>query len=166
MITQSELKKLLHYNPETGIFTKPVSKRSNKSGLTTVVGSKHHSGYLSIKIKNKAYQIHRLAYLYMKGYIPKFVDHINHIRDDNRWINLRAVSKQGNAQNQSMYSSNKSGHTGVNWCKTSNRWKAQISINKKGTHIGHFVDLSDAIAARKAAEVKYGYHENHGLSKS
>jgi len=48
MITQQELKELLHYNPETGIFTWKVSTaRRVSSG--DVAGTKRKDGYIQIK---------------------------------------------------------------------------------------------------------------------
>ncbi|MDR1795422.1 MAG: hypothetical protein LBR25_08520 [Erysipelotrichaceae bacterium] len=50
---------------------------------------------------------------------------------------------------------NKSGCRGVCRDKTSGKWKAYISLSKKRYILGFFVNLDDAIAARKAAEHKY-----------
>jgi hypothetical protein len=50
----------------------------------------------------------------------------------------------------------------VAWYKPRSRWQAYI--NAKGVRIGlgTFRRIEDAIAARAAAEVEYGYHPNHG----
>jgi len=91
-----------------------------------------------------------------------FVDHINHIRDDNRWENLRLVSASGNSRNRGMSSRNTSGVTGVTWSRSKSRWVAQIKVDKENKTLGVFTDFSEAVNARKNAEVLYGFHENHG----
>ena len=54
---------------------------------------------------------------------------------------------------------------GVYWYKSTSKWKAVISINRKPIHLGYFVEYSDACAARRAAEIKYNvYEENLGTS--
>ena len=55
--------------------------------------------YTYIKIYNKRYRAHRLAFLYMTGEIPKLVDHINRLPWDNTWTNLRATNHRENALN-------------------------------------------------------------------
>lgn len=99
----------------------------------------------------------------MTGCIPNQVDHENHIRNDNMWKNLRAANNSINQQNSSIRKDNKSGFTGVSWHKQSGKWSAYISINNRSFHIGIFLKLEDAIKARKAANSKYGFHQNHGL---
>ena len=91
MITQEELKELLDYNPETGLFTWNVYNNiKNKTTAGTF-----NDGYIQIKIKQKIYQAHRLAWLYVYGEWPKGqIDHINGIRDDNRIENLRDVTNR------------------------------------------------------------------------
>jgi len=69
ILTQAELKQLLHYDPETGVF---VNIQTGKT-----VGSKHSKGYLETSISNKRYYVHRLVFLYIDGCFPKQVDHIN-----------------------------------------------------------------------------------------
>jgi hypothetical protein len=55
-------------------------------------------GYVQIKISGKLYHAHRLAWLYVYGYMPeKEIDHINRIRDDNRIANLREATSQLNS---------------------------------------------------------------------
>jgi len=94
--------------------------------------------------------------------LPEEVDHINHFRADNRWGNLRASSKAGNAKNQKMRSTNKSGVTGVSHCPRTKKWISQIKINGKHVHLGYFQDIAEAIYAREEAAKNAGYHPNHG----
>lgn len=89
----------LSYNPETGIFTWSQNAKPHLVGV--VAGSRQPIGYIHIWFGGKFYYAHRLAFLFMKGEMPPvFVDHINGIRDDNRWVNLRACSKAENTQNR------------------------------------------------------------------
>ena len=161
MTTQSELKEALNYNPETGVFTWIISRGNGvKSG--DVAGYIMLNGYASIRIGKISYLSHRLAFLYVYGRWPKEIDHINHDKSDNRWVNLREVSKQENQRNRSMNKNNTSGVAGVGWDKKNNRWEAQIKAKGKSIKLGRFIDKFEAICARKSANNKYGFHENHG----
>lgn len=93
------------------------------------------------------------------------IDHENHIRNDNRIENLRLVSSKGNKKNTTRRCDNTSGVTGVHWFKRECKWKVQIKVDGKQRHLGLFDNLDDAVAARKAAERQYGFHENHGNEK-
>jgi len=157
VITQDRLKELLHYNPETGIFTRNLFL-SNRTRCGGMAGTAHSAGYITISVDNKKYFTHRLAFLYMEGYIPENqVDHINRIRDDNRWINLREVSHSCNMRNASVGKNNTSGVTGVSWDKASNKWRAIIRVLGINKHLGIFESFNDAVTARWNGEVKYGY---------
>lgn len=90
------------------------------------------------------------------------IDHINHIRNDNRMANLRKVSRAENNKNLTKSYLNRSGTLGVYWAKHRNKWTAQIKVNGKQVYLGRYESLQEAIDARKAAEVKFGFHENHG----
>lgn len=161
-ITQSELKEALNYDPETGVFTWNINIGTRaKAGNTP---SNIRDGYSRIKVNGKQYQAHRLAWLYVHGEWPRQIDHINHIRSDNRLINLREVSVSDNTRNQTLSKKNTSGVCGVHWCKRQNKWRSQINANGKRMTIGYFDKKEDAISARKAAEKEYGYHPNHGQS--
>ena len=162
ILTQAELKEQLQYNPETGLFVWAITK-SRITKIGSVAGRLKPTGYIHITIRDKTYLAHRLAFLYMEGYFPpKDVDHINHIRHDNRFINLRKVTKKENQRNQSKFANNKSGITGVCWHKRHKKWTAYIHTNNKNKYIYWGLDYFDACCSRKSAEKKYGYHENHG----
>ena len=80
------------------------------------------------------------------------VDHINRNKLDNRRVNLRAVTRQENMHNKSLYKTNTSGYPGVKWNSRLNKWQVQITRNKKRVHLGVFEDLQEAIGARRLAE--------------
>ena len=154
-LTAEKLRELLHYEPETGIFTRKVGSASQvKAG--DVAGSPNGRGYLQITVQSRLYRAHRLAWLYVYGSWPEDqIDHINRNRSDNRISNLREVSHKQNHQNKSKPSNNTSGHPGVCWNKRKSKWVAQITHNQKQIYLGCFNTVEEAIAARKAAEKLY-----------
>ena len=159
-MTQEKLKSTLHYNPDNGIFTRLVNNKRYKVGDT--YNALNGSGYITITIDQKRYLSHRLAFLYMNGSLPKKqVDHINHIRDDNRWSNLRLVSHVDNSKNTKKRCDNSSNICGVNLYKRTGKWTAYINHDKKRIHLGTFDTKEEAIEKRKTAEIKYMYHANH-----
>ena len=161
MITQQELRSLLHYDPETGIFTNLVTRGGAKKGTSTssVLSS---TGYRRISFAARAYFAHRLAWLYTHGVWPTEIDHINQNRADNRLVNLREVTRAENGRNQKYRSTCRSGCMGVSAVR--GKWRARIRFNGAYQHLGYFDDYEDAVAVRKAAEAVHGYHPNHGRS--
>lgn len=162
-LTQGKLKELLNYDPDTGIFTWKVRKAHRvKIGDIAGVVNKD-SGYRQIRIDERLYLAHRLAWLYVHGEFPKNeTDHINHKRDDNRICNLRDVTQVENFQNKTMNKANKSGFNGILWVEKDKRWCVQIGFNGRTKYLGYFKDIEDAIQCRKEANIKHGYHPNHG----
>ena len=159
-MTQNRLKKLLHYDIDTGVFTR-LTDASCKTKIGDIAGGVDAGGYLHIRVDGKRMKAHRLAFLYMIGYIPTEVDHINHNKLDNSWFNLREATRAEQNQNHTKRKDNKSGVTGVCWSNREHKWKAKIGK----VFLGTFIKFSDAVDARKLAEVAYGYHENHGGKK-
>lgn len=121
------------------------------------------TGYRYVAILNKLELEHRLIWVYVHGIWPDEIDHINHMRDDNRIANLRAVTRPENCQNITMPSVNTSGHVGVYWHKGARKWMAQIVVGKKAKYLGLYCKIEDAIAARNSANGDIGFHANHGL---
>ena len=96
-------------------------------------------------LQGKTYREHRVVFLYMTGEWPALqVDHINQIKDDNRWCNLRNVSPAINCQNRPLYKNSTSGHTGVYWDKNINKWKVLCRANGKHVYGGLFENKEDA----------------------
>lgn len=165
ILTQERLQELLHYDQDTGVFTHIKARPGVRFG--SVAGHVHHTGYLQIKFDRKLYRAHRLAWLYVHGEFPlNDLDHINRVRSDNRIGNLRLATRAENLQNQSMRSTNTSGHVGVSWFKRDQKWRAQIAVNYKVINLGYFTDLSEAIAARQAAELHFHTYQNAAIQTS
>jgi len=166
MLTQSKLKEILYYNPDIGIF---IWKRSFAGPIKAgdPAGFLKPNGYIQIKINQMRYYAHRLAWLYINGNFPeKDMDHINRIRNDNRWKNLRCVSKQCNARNSKMNNRNTSGVTGVIWAKRDLIWRANLYANGKIKNLGSFKKLKDAVKARWSAEKDCHYYHCNATSSA
>ena len=160
MITQDYLKSIINYNPETGVFT--WKKRMSQNVKAGDVAGTNCDGYVKIRINSKGYRAHRLAFLYMTGEMPEQVDHIKGIKSDNRWEKIREATHSVNMRNKCINKNNQSGVCGVRFEEDRNKWAANIGANGKQKKIGRYGDKFEAICARKSAENKHGYHENHG----
>jgi len=143
MINQTQLKEIVNYDPLTGVFT-----RLNGA----IAGTNDGQGYIQITINKIKYRAHRLAWLYMPGRWPTMIDHINRNRSDNRWLNLREVTRRESNLNRKIPKSNKSGVKGVSWSKQNNCWIATIKIDGKSYYLGCYDTIALAAAARHAAE--------------
>jgi len=162
MLTQKRLKEVLDYNPDTGVFTwKLTCGRKNAGEEAGCIGSVY--GYRLIGINTRHYRAARLAWFYMHGKWPENeVDHINHNRLDDRIDNLRCVTQKDNCRNMSKPINNSSGETGVHFRKDTRKWTAYIRSKGKREYLGCFVTFFAACYARHAANVRYGFHPNHG----
>ena len=101
-------------------------------------------GYIHIFIDGTAHKAHRLACLYMTGEFPtNETDHVNHIRNDNRWENLRKTTRSENQRNRPKQGNNTSGCTGVFWSIERNKWRALISNGNKRIHLGYYTEFWD-----------------------
>ena len=153
-LTQERLKELLSYDPATGMFVWVKSEKGRKIG--EMAGCNHSRGYLRIRIDGKDFLSHRLAWLYMVGAFPSDqIDHINRIKNDNRFINLRAVTNMENSHNSGKRRSNNSGYEGVHYDKSRKKWFAQIRVNRIRHFLGRFPTSEDASAAYLVAQRIY-----------
>ena len=123
------------------------------------VGSSRGMAYAFIG-KNKPF--HSLLIDCKKG---QQIDHKDGDSLNNKKNNLRIANQAENCKNLSKYSSNTSGQTGVSFHKRINKWQSRIKVNKKDIHLGYFDNIDEAIIARKEAEKKYNYYQNHGRKR-
>ncbi len=139
-----------------------LSPRAKAGSIAGCLDSR--SGYVRVRVKGKLYLAHRIVWELLKGKIPEKmeIDHINHVRSDNRIDNLRVVDSTANSRNQKRHITNTSGVTGVCFVNASLKWRAQIRVKDSTIWLGDFTDKSVAVAARKKAEEEFGFHNNHG----
>ena len=156
-LTQERLKKLLTYDPNTGVFVCKVNRRRvAKKGDTC--GFIRDNGYVVISLNDKEHRAHRLAWLYVYGYFPENgIDHINRNPSDNRIKNLREVSQSCNIRNTGNFSNNTSGVKGVSFVNRENRWVAYIDIYRKRKTLGRYKSFDNAVCSRLAMEQCLGW---------
>lgn len=174
------LRKLLRYEPDTGklfwlhrtpdMFDDGAhlasvrcamwnSRYAGKEALSTI----NKGGYRHGTVLGQTIFSHRVVWAIHYGQWPKSdIDHVNGNRLDNCIDNLRVVSRRENMRNAKRPVTNTSGVVGVFWNRSRKKWGAHISDNNGSMLLGEFANKSDAIAARKDAEKRLGYHENHG----
>jgi hypothetical protein len=151
-LTQSRLKELLHYEPETGWFTWRVNNSVSKVGERA--GGLHGFGYRTIGLDYNKYLEHQLAWLYMTGEWPTFeVDHENKIRNDNRWINLRDFTKSENGHNTHIDRRSKTGYRGV--YPHGKGFRSRYHIDNKDIDLGWYNTIAEARVARLLSELKH-----------
>lgn len=160
MLTQERLKELLHYDPETGVFTWKVGRGGIRKGQPagTLAGD-----YIQISVDRQLIRAHRLAWLYMTGAFPKHnVDHENTIGTDNCWTNLRAATHAENGLNRGAQSNNSSGAKNVSR-HSGGAWVARIQVGGTYKHLGSFPTIIAAAEAAAAARRQHhGEFANNG----
>jgi hypothetical protein len=156
--------------PEEHFASAQIAKRWNSRwagapALSADNGKGYLAGVLTLSGKVFRLQRHRVIFAMVSGAWPlEHVDHMDGNTLNNRPNNLRAASNQENMRNNRMSKANTSGATGVYWFKPRSKWLAMIGVDGKLEALGYFQQKEDAVAARKAAEAKYGFSERHGCN--
>lgn len=152
-ITQSELKLALSYDRETGVFTRiciPGTRVDLVNKKTNCLDSS--TGYIRIRVDNRLYYAHRLAWLYEFGEVPSlYVDHINGVKSDNRIQNLRLADNSQNMHNRMATKASKTGYKGVFITPSTGKYIAKIKINGKPKSLGTYETAELAFDAYKKA---------------
>ncbi|AXG67703.1 HNH endonuclease [Ralstonia phage GP4] len=158
----AEIARVLAYEPASGRFFHRVDKRGGRVKAGAEVKCQPgKDGYARIGVDGRIYLAHRLAWLLVHGEWPELqIDHIDHNRANNRISNLRIVTATGNMRNRTMRKDNTSGITGV--MRDGTKWMAYYYDGGKMVCVGKFVSKEAAAVARKAANDRHGFHENHG----
>jgi hypothetical protein len=169
-ITAEYLRQCLDYDPRTGFFIWKVrpqkhfkDKRVYNTWNSRFSGKKagriNKNGYEIITIDYVGYLGHRLAWLYVYGWLPKYVDHVNNDgpKHDNRLCNLRIATNSQNMMNIGRHKDNKSGFKGVSLNKKLYKWVSQISIKGKQAYLGLYDCPAAAYFAYQiAADIHHG----------
>ncbi len=172
-LSPEEFFNFVYYNPFTGTFRWEkrerrffVSDRIFNTWNSRFAGKEFlcridSKGYLYGMVSKQNVFAHRAAIAWGTGEWPDGeVDHIDHDPKNNRLENLRVVDRAENAKNRSLSAKNQTGRNGV--YRSGNRFKASIGVDGVCVPLGGFATFEQASHARKQAEIKYGYHKNHG----
>jgi len=156
-----EIKKVLDYNPDTGVFTWKVDIAKNVK-KDSVAGCKDKDGYIVISINRKQYRAHRIAYMFVHGKLENQIDHVNRVKSDNRIINLRECTHTQNHHNVTVRSDNKLGIKGV--CFKRDHYQARITVGGIDIYLGTYDTAAEASEVyRETAKILHGeffYEEN------
>jgi hypothetical protein len=144
-LTQAWLKEIVHYEPDTGTFTRLTGQnKGKKAGYLT------EDGYVSIEILGVVYPAHRLAWYFVKGVWPEGdIDHIDRCRTNNKFDNLRDVTRSINLFNRGMMKNNTSGVRNVYWAKKKKKWVVNKNENNKRIYVGSYDTLEEAAEEAK-----------------
>lgn len=154
--TPERLREVLDYNPETGelVWKKMLSNKGpvgQVAGSPTRDGGPNSSGHIQVGVDNHNRAAHYWIWLMMTGEPPPAGTEIDHIDQDgtnNRWSNLRLLTRTGNMENVTFPNShNKSGFRGVDFHAATGKWRACIRVQGKQKCLGYFVDPEIASAA-------------------
>lgn len=164
------LRKVLHYDPDTGVFTwkarplRTASRQQDRSWNARyagqVAGCLRHGGrgstdYWRIRVFVKTYQAHRLAWLYVTGSWPaEYIDHIDGDGLNNRLSNLREATHSQNLQNSKRQKNNTTGFKGVRYQKDKGKFRAGFMANGVNYHLGYYSTGEAAHEAYRAAAVR------------
>ena len=178
-LSASTIRSLLTYDTETGrLFWRKrdialfggdlracASWNARFAGKQAFTATNNH-GYKVGSIWGRIFTAHRVIWALHYGDWPSNqIDHQNGKRNDNRLSNLCLADNSKNHKNQKRPSTNKTGVIGVHMDRRWGTWRAEIFDNGKRHYLGSFRDMESAVAARKKAEAKMGYHANHGRDK-
>ena len=149
-LTVERIREILDYDPKTGFLTWRLRIGDTK-GIEIFnrlyagkrAGSLQKNGYRLLSIDNRNHWEHRVIWAHVHGEFPRHeVDHESGAADHNSVSNFRAATHAENMQNMKMPRTNTSGFLGVS--KLRNKWRAQININGRNTHIGCFITKQEA----------------------
>lgn len=158
-ITYDSLNKFFEYSETTGLVTAKVTNKNRNAG--DIIGYSHSQGYITAYLNGREYLLHRLIWVMKTGIWPIQIDHINHNRSDNRWENLRDIQSRDNQLNSSLQKNSSSGVLGVRKLPYGS-YQAYIMVNRKQINLGCYKTKEEASKAREVANIKYGFHVNHG----
>lgn len=156
--------KYLRYEENTGIFYWKISVKGSK-GIGKEAGTITKKGYKDVCIEGKKYGLHRVAFILKTGKAPACVDHINGIKSDNRWCNLREATYNQNGYNYKGTGSN-TGFKNVYYDPrgVEKKYFVAVVVNGKRISGGYFSTPEEAsLKAKHLRELHHKEFANHGI---
>lgn len=156
----AEVKKAFGYDRLTGKITWLIERNGIRADNLGEAGTPREDGYIQIAYTDTSgvrhlFRAHRLAWWMETGVMPDEIDHINRVRSDNSWVNLREVTRTQNNLNSKVRTDNVSGKVGVSWVARDSKWLARLTLEGRIIELGSFEGLDAAIAARRNGEMKH-----------
>lgn len=176
LVSPQQVRQWISYDPESGLLywrerspdsfphSETKTKESRAKRWNTMYAGRlalnadDGQGYRVGKISGRCVTAHRVAWAIYYGKWPTIIDHINRNRSDNRISNLREVTAVENARNTKVYETNKTGFAGTSYCTTRGKYNASIKVHGVHKNLGQYETLQEAVAVRRAAEMKYGFN--------
>lgn len=158
-LLQEDVKALFDYDPPSGICTLKVDRHKAKAGEPIDERYVYKKGYALIGLKGKPYLLHRLIWLWMTGSFPdNEIDHINGDKMDNRWENLRDVTRAEQMHNRAVWGASKAS---IGTRKVpSGRWQAHITTDGQKHYLGTYDSEEAAMRAYLQAKILF-----HGTTR-
>jgi len=153
-LTPERARELFRYDPLTGEFSRRISVGRFSAGSRAGYNS---DGYRRVGIDGRPYRVHRVIWLMMTGRWPNdVIDHINGNRSDNRFCNLRELSRSENARIRHPNPNKGSGVPGVGENADTGEFVATLRVGRRTHHLGTYATLEQAVTAWRKAEQKFG----------
>ncbi len=154
----TDLNEIFSYEPDTGRLVWKTDRPGRGCVAGREAGTTTPIGYRAVTVDGRKYYAHRIVWELANGPIEDgmCIDHIDGDRANNRLSNLRLTTLSMNQRNAKFPRNNTSGIIGV-YPK-----KKGFVVRCACRHIGYFTDFFEACCARKSAELRNGYHANHG----
>ncbi len=158
-LTAEEVRRLLDYDPDSGVFVwrENPERRSNWNTRWAGTRAGENSGkHRVITIDHVGYLASRLAWLHVTGSWPQNdIDHINCDPTDDRFCNLRDATCSQNLANTRLRARNTSGAKGVHFDRSREKWMAFITVQGRYMNLGRFATREEAQEARTLAAAKH-----------
>lgn len=178
------LRRLVEYRPETGeLVWLPRIPEMFKAGRFSALhacrvwntknagrpafANKRKDGYFSGTLLGELHLAHRVAWaIHFQVSDFGLIGHLDDNGLNNRIQNLFSAERETFSQNCLRRKDSSSGVTGVHWHVNKRwgtpRWVARIQVGNKRIRLGSYDRLEDAAAARRLAEIQYGFGAKHG----
>ncbi len=148
--TYEQIAARVRYDPASGRCYR-VKKTCHGEAGSEIVGTINSVGYRVLNLFNRPMLVHRIAYMLQTGSWPEIeIDHINRVKTDNRWQNLRAASGSQNMAN----TPGRPYRTLPKGVSTAGKstYKAMISVGNRVRYLGCFNTVESARAAYLSAQ--------------